>query len=132
MIQQPTDSDDNPVVVPVYMPDFDDIKRLAEELHQRNQPYEGEYKGWPVSYQPADTEPPAEDWIVPLWSNFKIGVWPVWSVSFDWEDGDDQPPIIGIDNKNIVVNGQLTRRKSVVELLTEIEQMRDQREAMNV
>ncbi len=114
------------------MPDFDDIRRLAEELHQRNQPYEGEYKGWPASYQPADSDPPAEDWIVPLWSNFQIGVWPVWSVSFDWEDGDDQPPNIGIDNKNIVVNGQLPGRKNVDELLVEIEQMRNQRESINV
>ncbi len=130
IILHPNVSYDNPVIVPVYLPDFDDIRRLAEELHVRNQPYAGEYKGWPVCYQPADTEPPAEDWSVPLWSNFQIGVWPIWSVTFDWEDGDDQPPNIGIDNKNIVINGQLPRRKSADELLAEIEQMRKQSETI--
>jgi len=132
MIRHPSDSYDKPVIIPVYMPEFDDIRRLAEELHALNQPYEGEYQGWPVSYQPADTEPPTEDWVVPLWSNFQIGVWPIWSVAFDWEDGDDQPPNIGIDNKNIVVDGQLPQRKSVDELLAEIEQMRESREAIAV
>ncbi len=71
-------------------------------------------------------------WVVPLWSNFQISVWPIWSVAFDWEAGDDQPPNIGIDNKNIVVDGQLPRRKSIDELLTEIEQLREQREAIAV
>src|SRR5689334_18250448 len=106
LIVKPADSVEKwPFIVPVALPDFDDIRRFAFELHKKGEPYEDEYQGWPIKYSPADTNPPEEDWMLTRWASCFIGVWPLWSISFDWENGDDQPPIITIWDKNLVKPG---------------------------
>lgn len=90
-----------PVYVPVCIPDLDDVRRLAEELHRNGVEYHGQYKGWPVVYHPADTDTPEEEGMVPFAASFQLGVWPLWSVHIDWENGDDQPPNIWTWDKNL-------------------------------
>lgn len=125
MIRKPDDADDWFVFVPVYIPDFDDVRRYAHELHSKRQPYKGEYKGWPVVYQPADKETPAEEWMIQFPASCQIGVWPLWAINFDWEEGDDQPPCVHQTTDNLVIDGKLPVPKTVDELLAEITQARE-------
>jgi len=125
MIRKPDDADDWFVFVPVYIPDFDDVRRYAHELHSKRQPYKGEYKGWPVVYQPADKETPAEEWMIQFPASCQIGVWPLWAINFDWEEGDDQPPCVHKTTDNLVIDGKLPVPKTVDELLAEITQARE-------
>ena len=102
LINELTRDPNYPVIMPVYLPDLDDVCRLAEELHQKGREDHGQYKGWPVVYHPADPEPPAEAWMVKFAASFQLGVWPLWSVYVDWENGSDQPPNIWTWDKNII------------------------------
>ena len=114
VVKQPDETYDQPIIVPVYIPDIEDVRRLAEEFHKNGAAYTGEYKGWPVDYSPADTEEPLEDWMLKKWSNFFIGVWPLWSISFDWENGDDQPPNVLVWDENIVADPEVTEHQKVL------------------
>lgn len=113
-IKQPDETYDQPVIIPVDIPDMEDVRRLAEELHRKGVAYTGEYKGWPVDYSPADTEEPSEDWMLKKWSNFFIGVWPLWSISFDWENGDDQEPDLLVWDENIVADLEVIERQRIL------------------
>lgn len=57
----------------------------------------------------------------------QIGVWPLWAINFDWEDGDDQLPYVHKIADNLVIDGNLPAPKTVDELLAEITQARDRR-----
>ena len=90
-----------PNTIPVSIPALEDVRRLAEELHRKGKVYRGQYKGWPVVYHPTDTDQPKEDWMVPFAASFQLGVWPLWSLHIDWENGDDQLPNIWTWDKNL-------------------------------
>ena len=112
------------VVVPCEIPAMDEIRTLANQLHDARVPHEGEFRGWPVRYTPRrtvtmrwrtthtgmadveetsaheteDTEP-AEFW---------IGSWAAWSMMATWKDGNDQPPRWTVDDDHLVEKGVLS------------------------
>ena len=114
VVKQPDETYDQLVIIPVDIPEIEDVRRLAEELHRNGVTYTGEYKGWPVDYSPADTEEPPEDWMLKKWSSFFIGSWPLWSISFDWENGDDQAPGVLVWDENIVADQEVTERQRML------------------
>jgi len=86
-----SDGDDQ-IVVPIAVPDIDDIRKLAQIIHERGQVYEDVIWGWPVHYVPSNPEPPIDSKMTFTPAGFFIGIWPVWYVSLMWEAGDEAEP----------------------------------------
>lgn len=95
MIVRPTNEIyDEPLIIPVSIPSYTQVYDLAFSLHRQGQPYTGRAFGWDIQYWPAQELPAC----------FIIGESSIWSISFDWENGDEAPPIITQMEQNIVEN----------------------------
>ncbi|MBI3958035.1 MAG: hypothetical protein HY328_04420 [Chloroflexi bacterium] len=103
------------VVIPVAVPDLDDVRALAYRLHAANQPFEDVVWGWPVYYDPEVSEDEAAFEIPdgtggfrteyrPFWSpaSFTIGESGVWFFSLLWEDGRNGEPVEFLDDRNLI------------------------------
>jgi hypothetical protein len=96
--------DDYRVLAPVLIPDLEEIRAFARELHRRRQPWEGEAFGWSAGYKPSSPEPPPGSKMTFTPADFWIGDGAIWFLALMWEAGDDQPPVETVYDKNIVVN----------------------------
>jgi hypothetical protein len=88
-------------LIPVAIPNLKDIKALAWEAHARNEAYEDEAWGWPVSYTPEIQEAIPHSRMQFQPAVFTIGIYPIWFVSFTWEYGKDQQPSVLIEDENL-------------------------------
>jgi hypothetical protein len=95
--------DDYDSLVPVVIPELDEVRRFAAELHLHGKPWEGEAFGWPAEYLPERPEPPLDSKLLFRPADFCIGESGVWFFSLLWEHGKDAPPVEFLDNKNILV-----------------------------
>lgn len=99
------------VVVPLAIPDLDDVRALAAQLHARGESYQERVWGWQVTYEPESKEAEAAVEFpddrggfatqkMPLWApaSFTIGENGVWFFSLLWENGIDQPPVEFLDD----------------------------------
>ncbi len=98
------------VTVPVFIPDLQEVRALALQLHRHAHSYQNRVWGWQVTYEPelreaaADVQAPNgaggfETVSMPVWSpaSFTIGENGVWFFSLLWENGPDQPPVEFLD-----------------------------------
>ena len=83
---------EEPLIIPVSIPTSEQIYDLAFTLHRQGKPYTGRAFGWDIQYWPAHELPAC----------FIIGESSVWSTSFDWENGDEAPPIITSADQNLI------------------------------
>jgi hypothetical protein len=103
------------VTVPIAIPDLNDVRALATNLHAFGQSYHDRAWGWEVTYQPELCEPEAEvevpdgkggftTQVMPLWTpaSFTIGESGIWFFSLLWENGVDQTPVEFLDDRNIL------------------------------
>jgi len=103
------------VVVPVSVPDLDDVRALAARLHHIGKSYQDRVWGWEITYEPELDEPHAEvevpdgkgglvTQVMPLWTpaSFTIGESGVWFFSLLWENGSDEAPVEFLDDRNIL------------------------------
>ena len=90
------------VGIPVSLPELDNIRRLARQLHDQNHPYEGEMWGWPVSYSPESAVPPLDSKMGFTPALFFIGVWPLWYVSISWDAGREEKPNLLVGDENVL------------------------------
>ena len=88
--------------IPVSIPDIEEIRQFANELHVAGIAYEGEMGGWPVQYEPELPEPPLDSRLTFTPAFFWIGVWPIWYVSFTWEAGRSHEPSMLTGEENLV------------------------------
>jgi hypothetical protein len=89
-------------VVPIVIPELDDVRRFAGEIHALGKPWTGEAFGWPVEYHPERPEPPLDSKLTFTPADFCIGQSGVWFFSLMWERGKDAPPAEFLDDKNIL------------------------------
>jgi hypothetical protein len=92
--------------VPVLVPELDEVRRFAAELHARGEPWAGEAFGWPAEYHPQRPEPPLGSKLTFTPADFCIGESGIWFFSSMWEHGKDAPPVELLDDKNILAEGQ--------------------------
>jgi len=87
--------------VPVVIPDLDEVRRFAGELHARGGAWAGDAFGWPAEYHPERPEPPLDSKLTFTPADFFIGESGIWFFSLMWEHGQDAPPVEFLDDRNI-------------------------------
>jgi hypothetical protein len=94
-------SDQTPTV-PIVVPDLDQVRQFAKQLHAESKPWTGEAFGWSAEYNPKRPEPPLDSKLKFTPADFCIGESGIWFFSMMWEHGDDKPPVEFLDDRNIV------------------------------
>jgi hypothetical protein len=89
-------------LVPILIPEVDEVRRFAGELHARGESWTGEVFGWPAEYHPQRPEPPLDSNLSFTPADFCIGESGVWFISLMWEHGKDAPPVEFIDDSHIL------------------------------
>jgi hypothetical protein len=100
-VKIPTPDDYEPLV-PVLIPELDEARAFAAELHARNEPWQGEAFGWSAEYNPERAEPPLDSNLTFTPADFCIGESGIWFFSLQWENGRDAPPVEFLDDRNVV------------------------------
>ena len=89
-------------VVPIVIPELDEVRRFAAELHARGESWTGDAFGWTAEYHPQQTEAPLDSKLRFTPADFSIGESGIGFFSLMWEHGKDAPPVEFRDDKNIL------------------------------
>ncbi|MGH7492447.1 MAG: hypothetical protein ACREOO_08630 [bacterium] len=89
------------LIVPIAVPNLDDVKAFAAKLHAKGKPWKGEAFGWQAEYNPVKREPPLESKMIFTPADFCIGESGIWLFSLMWERGRDAEPVEFVDDRNI-------------------------------
>jgi hypothetical protein len=94
--------DDYESLVPVVIPELDEVRRFAHELHARGDWWTGDAFGWPAEYRAERAEAPLDSNLSFTPADFCIGESGVWFFSLMWEHGKDAPPAEFLDDSHIL------------------------------
>jgi hypothetical protein len=94
--------DDYATIVPVAIPDLDEVRKFAAELHVKRKAWTGEAFGWQAEYTPERPEPPLDSKMTFTPADFCIGESGIWFFSLMWERGSDAEPVEFLDDRNIL------------------------------
>lgn len=101
-IRMKTQNGEHSPIVPVSVPDIDEVKHFAQDLHQKGQAWNGEAFGWPAEYNPGKADPPIDSNMTFTPADFCIGESGIWFFSLMWENGKEFEPVDFLDDRNIV------------------------------
>lgn len=90
-------------IVPIVIPDLDEVRKCAAKLHMTGRPWKGEAFGWPTEYNPERPEPPLDSRMTFTPADFCIGESDIWFFSLMWEHGRDSEPVEFLDDRSILV-----------------------------
>lgn len=93
---------DSESVVPIFVPDLEQVKRFALDVHVVGRPWKGEAFGWEAEYNPERTEPPPDSKMTFTPADFCIGESGIWFFSMMWENGRNQSPFEYLDDRSVV------------------------------
>ncbi|MEK7805882.1 MAG: hypothetical protein AAB258_03975 [Planctomycetota bacterium] len=88
-------------VIPIVIPNLDEVRKFAAKLHAEGMPWEGEVFGWQAEYNPERPEPPLDSKMAFTPADFCIGESGIWFFSLMWEHGKDAEPEEFLDDRNI-------------------------------
>ena len=94
--------DEELITVPVIIPDVEEVKAFARQLHAKNQRWVGEAFGWQAEYTPERTQAPLDSNMTFTPADFCIGQSEIWFYSLMWEKGRDNEPVEYLDERNIL------------------------------
>ena len=89
-------------IVPIVIPELDEVRAFAENLHAKGIPWQGEAFGWPAEYNPQSSTPPLDSKMTFTPADFCISESGIWFFSLMWEYGKDEKPVEFLDDRNIV------------------------------
>ena len=89
-------------VVPVVVPDLNEVRELAARLHAQGKAWKGEVSGWSAEYNPERPEPPLDSKMKFIPADFCIGESGIWFFSLMWERGKNAVPVEFLDDRNVV------------------------------
>ena len=89
-------------VIPIVIPNLDEVRKFAAKLHAEGMPWEGEVFGWQAEYNPERPEPPLDSKMAFTPADFCIGESGIWFFSLMWEHGKDAEPEEFLDDRNIL------------------------------
>jgi hypothetical protein len=102
--------DDYAVVVPVAVPELDEVKAFAAKLHAKKKAWKGEAFGWQAEYNPERAERPLDSSMTFTPADFCIGESGIWFFSLMWENGSNEEPVEFLDDRSILTKRR--RRKT--------------------
>ena len=91
------------LVIPVQIPDLDEVRHFALTLHDRGCYWSGEAFGWDAEYNPERVEPPLDSRMTFSPADFSIGESGVWLFSMMWEHGSGADPVEFVDVGSVVL-----------------------------
>ena len=94
-------------IVPVVIPDLDEVREFAAKLHDESKSWKGEAFGWQAEYNPERLEPPLDSMMRFTPADFCIGESGIWFFSLMWEHGSNAEPVGFLDNRNISLRKQI-------------------------
>ena len=97
-----THSNDYDTIVPIVVPDLNEVREFAAKVHTEGKAWKGEVFGWQAEYNPEQPEPPLDSKMTFTPADFCIGESGIWFFSLMWEHGSDQAPVEFLDERNIV------------------------------
>jgi hypothetical protein len=89
-------------IVPIIVPELDEVRRFAQELHARRSAWKGVAFGWQAEYNPSRQAPPLDSKMTFTPADFCIGESGIWFYSMMWEHGDQVAPVEFLDEQAIV------------------------------
>lgn len=89
-------------IVPVVVPDLDQVRKLAAKLHAKSKAWKGEAFGWQAEYNPERPETPLDSKMTFTPADFCIGESGIWFFSLMWENGSNTVPVEFLDDTNIL------------------------------
>lgn len=100
---------DYAALVPVNIPNLDEVRKFAATLHVKGKAWRGEAFGWQAEYNPQRAEPPLDSKMTFSPADFCIGESGIWFFSLMWERGAKAKPVEFLDERNLV--GKIARVK---------------------
>jgi hypothetical protein len=94
--------DDYAAIVPLAIPNLDEVRKFAAKLHAKRKAWQGEAFGWQAEYNPQRAEPPLNSKMTFTPADFCIGESGIWFFSLMWERGRDAKPVEFLDDRRIV------------------------------
>ena len=91
-----------PTLIPVAVPDLDEVRANALTLHQQGQAWQGEAFSWEAEYNPESPEPPFGTKMSFTPADFCIGDSSIWFFSLMWEAGKKAPPVEFLDDTHLL------------------------------
>ena len=85
-------------VIPIAVPDLDEVREFACQLHAKGQYWQGQAFGWEAEYNPERAQPPLDSKMRFTPADFSIGESGIWFFSLMWEHGRDQAPVEFMDD----------------------------------
>ena len=95
-------TDTDSPVVPMLIPDLNDVRTRAYELHRVGAAWSGELFGWDAEYNPGSDEAPPGSNMRFTPADFCIGESGIWFFSMMWENGMELEPVEFLDDAAIV------------------------------
>jgi hypothetical protein len=89
-------------IVPIVVPDLNEVRAFAVKLHTAGQAWQGEAFGWPAEYNPERAEPPLDSKMTFTPADFCLGESGIWFFSLMWEQGRTAEPVEFLDDRNLV------------------------------
>ncbi|MGO8749915.1 MAG: hypothetical protein ACLQNE_28555 [Thermoguttaceae bacterium] len=90
-------------IVPIVIPELNEVRGFAAELHARGEPWMGDAFGWRAEYHPQQADAPLGSNLRFTPADFCIGESGIWFFSLMWEHGKDSPPVEFLDDRNILI-----------------------------
>lgn len=94
--------EDSVSIIPIVVPDLDEVRAFAAKLHAEEKLWKGEAFGWPVEYNPERPDPPLDSKMTLTPADFCIGESGIWFFSLLWEHGKDAEPAEFLDDRSIL------------------------------
>lgn len=102
-VQLQIDNNYNPII-PIYIPNLDEVRIFAHQLHTQGLTWTGEAFSWSAEYTSEQANPPLDSQMEFTPASFCIGESGIWFFSLTWENGKDQEPFEFLDDRNLVKN----------------------------
>lgn len=94
--------DDYSAIVPIAIPDLNEIGGFAARIHGKKAAWKGEAFGWQAEYNPERAEPPIASKMTLTPADFCLGESGIWFFSLMWEHGSDAEPVEFVDDRGLV------------------------------
>ena len=95
-------SDNYEPIIPIAIPDLNEVREFATKLHTVGKAWKGEAFGWQAEYNPEQPDAPLDSKMNFTPADFCIGESGIWFFSLMWEYGKDKNPVEFLDNRNIL------------------------------